>query len=344
MTEAGQIELKPSVPPPILDTPAKVEITDPTHLPEAELPISKVSFGQIEIENVSRPDLLQPQEREIFSKGFEKFKLLVQHTDNPAERTVLANPAVMSGLVGIQPLVSCWTGEAMTIMHAFSRAKTNFDETYSFLEMGSKGNSYMLVNEPAVENVLRSHQDQLGITLPDRQLTKEERLKTILDLVNNPVKERSHFALGLLSGFPIEDCQRWVEQSGLNPISTLKHVPNPEIRFTQERGLRTLGRKVKLDPLSVLTPREVVPRDYLPDKTASLRESNGVAVVEGYGLGWVTFLPISVQTVEHCQKLMQVDKELGIIEFVEKERAGINAEDNKKLLKTSNKLLDFLSK
>lgn len=49
--------------------------------------------------------------------------------------------------------------------------------------------------------------------------------------------------------------------------------------------------------------------------------------VEGFGLRWAApFLPRE-STINHCQKILQVDREIGLLDFVNKQRSGFNIED-----------------
>jgi len=184
------------------------------------------TFGTLIINEDIHCNLLSPQEKKLYQQGFHTLESLVDGSNN-VERMVLTNPDMVSGIVGIQPLVSMKTGEAVLLYQSFKRAGNAFQNGYTFLEFG-KERDYLkiLVNTQAADSILRTHHDVLGIELPDRPMQQHEIVNNIIQLLNSSDARQANLAHGLLRGFPREDCQAWANRQNIQPnrIPQLKNV------------------------------------------------------------------------------------------------------------------------
>lgn len=186
---------------------------------------------------------------------------------------VLTNPEMASGIVGIQPLVSMDTAEAGLFYQSFRRAGIDFNQDFSFLEFGEERDHLkILVNDRAAENVLKTHQGILGITLPDRPLKKDEIISFSTQLLGQTDTRKANLAHGLLIGFPLEDCQHWVELGQPPPaIPALKQVENVDTRFGDQTITTKDGKQItgRWNPIPNLNPGNYSMagsrNHYLPD-------------------------------------------------------------------------------
>lgn len=330
---------------PNLPTPSKAEFAPSVPASREGFHPRNIVFGAIEVREAIDKDFLSLQERQVFQFGFNNLENMLGKVANPVERMVLTNPDMVSGIVGWQPAVGVGFGEAAVFYQAFERTGKVFDQEYSLFDFGHKGTLQLLVNNTAAENKLRIFQNELGIELPNEELTPEQLGTYIVGLLNEPDPKRANLAHGLLSGFPIEDVKYWVENADVRPVPEVKSIDNIEARFTQERGLRTLGRTIRLDPLPFLDISRSDNRSrehaYFRDTRAEHQNGNPLTV-EGYGLRWITTNPPSQEAMEKCQQLLQVDRELGLTELIEKQRGAFDVEENLRLINNSRKLLKFL--
>ena len=190
-------------------------------------------FGRIEVNEDLNADLLTRDEKILYGGGFEMLKDVMAAADNNIDRMVLTTPEVVSAIVGLQPLVSMDTGQAALIYQAYRKAGIDFSQDYSFLEFGKeRGYLKMMVNNPAAELVLRTHQKELGIQISDKRLTNNEVNAQITSLLGSADAKTANLAHGLLSGFPLDDCRYAVEGGmAVQTIPPLKNVENLDARF-----------------------------------------------------------------------------------------------------------------
>jgi hypothetical protein len=327
-TSSPDVQLPPQRPP--------IE-QKPASLPPIETkPPRRATLGAFEIQEDRQADLLTPTEKILYRSGFERLQAAVGAADNNIVRMVLTTPDMVSGIIGLQPLVSMDTAQVGVVYQAFENAGVDFSQDYSILESGKEMNYLkILVNDRAAENALRIHQDILGLTLPERPLQKNEILSYTTQLLNNSDTKRSNLAHGLLSGFPLEDCQRWVNtREQLTSLPSLKQIPNVETRF----GYRTMtmpdGKEITARPKFI--PHLQLERyslqgsrnHFLPDTRTNFPPDADTGIVEGFGLRWAAQIPPQEATIRHAQKLLQVDRELGLLEYVNQQRSTFNTEDN----------------
>lgn len=331
-------------PPERKDNKQKVEIPLLAYSPESTKEIvspRKATFGSVKIQEDLQSDLLTQHEKKLYHGGFVMLEDVVGSVDDNVIRMVLTNPDVVSGIVGLQPLVSMNTAEAGVIYQAFRGARINFNQDYSLLEFGKEKDFIkILVNDRAAEHVLKTYQHVLGISIPERTLEKDEILNFTTQLLGSTDLKRANLAHGLLSGFPLEDCQYWIEggKAQLNPISQLKKIGDVDNRFGDQTITDKTGKKVtgKWNPIPNLDPDDYLmtssKNHFLPDTRASLRDDPKGGIVEGFGLRWSSVFPPRDSTVKHCQKLLQVDREVGLLNFVNNQRNTFRVEDNIKAL------------
>jgi len=267
------------------------------------------------------------------------FEEVVNTTRDNVSRMVLTNPDIASGIVGLQPLVSMQTGEAAVVYQAYKRAGIDFQQDFSFLEFGKERNfAKIMMNNRAAENVLRTYQKELGISVPDRRMSNSEVLAHSVQLLNDSDPKRTHLAMGLFSGFPLEDCQSWLQSANAQPIPQIKQITDPDSRFFQAQAKPTSGsdKVFKLDPISLLNPDDYKMSSsrnhYLPDTRSKSSQGATRGIIEGFGVRWSAPLPPREGTIRHAQKLLQVDREIGLLDFVNRQRSTFNVAQNRRVI------------
>jgi len=305
-----------------------------TSLAEVNKP-RKAVFGSIEVIEDLNTDFLTSSEKKIYRDGFNIFEHLVNSTNDNITRLVLIHPDMSSGIVGIQPLVSLTTKEASLLSQSFQTANIDFNQDFSLLE--TKGDNWTLnhlINHNAAENVLRTYQKKLGINLPEKKLQKDELLSSITNLLNDIDIKRAHLAHGLLSGFPLNDCLIWTNKN----YQFLKEVKNrPHFIKVEHQALKLNYHRfddMDIDKYKSMDSRS----EFLPDVRKVKNQLLGGKFVEGFGLRWVAPFPLQKSTINHCQRLLQIDREIGLLPFIHKHRATFRSDDAIHAIKIQNKL------
>jgi hypothetical protein len=325
-------EQKPASQPP-------TEVRSPCH----------ATFGAIEVDEDLNAQLLTEHEQKLYRGGFEVFKEIVTAADNNVEKMVLTTPDMVSGVVGLQPLVSMDTAEAGILYQSFGRAGINFHQDFSMLEFGKERNYLkILVNDRVAENVLRTYQQALGIALPERQLQKDEILTYTMRLLNSSDVRQANLAHGLLSGFPLEDCQQWINsgEAAVNSIPPLRKMDDIDNRFGYQTRTMSDDKQITGRPnfIANLEPENYSLQgsrnQFLPDTRTAISPNAHLGMVEGFGLRWAAQIPPQEATIRHAQKLLQVDREVGLLDYVKQQQSTFNLEDNTKAINIEKELLN----
>lgn len=302
----------------------------------------EATFGSFEVRENLNADLLSPKELETYQKGFETLQRLI-NSATPDQKKLLLTPQVSSSIVGLQPILGLNNvHEATAIYNSFERAGINFSENYSFYRFidpsaGVEGYqpSYTLVNNPAAELTLRANSDILPlkenfIDLPsDGSLSQQELSEGITKLFNSDNPQVRHLTYGLMSGFPGEDVKSFIEI--------------PEIK-AQVRD-RVLTQTYQYDKLqnydSARIEFDLYKKAFLPDYRMDAGAKN---FASGFGLTWRTnSFPASESTVNHAQKLLQIDRSLiqrdgtkGYLDYFEKQ--GITTKVTERMFTQSSSI------
>ena len=88
----------------------------------------------------------------------------------------------------------------------------------------------------------------------------------------------------------------------ITPINTEDYFPNVRGRDTKEED-------EKLTKL----------RGFLID-TRDKETNDNSETIGGFGLVWRSKAPVSDETKSHCQKILQIDRELGLLDLIRQQR------------------------
>lgn len=279
-------------------------------------------FGDLTVrEDLSR-DLLTPKEREIYDHGLTTLRLLV-FASSEVERFILTSPMIVSTITGLQPHLSLSGREGALITRLAREKIPSFLNRYSFFEalptsiLVARSREIMINNE-AAESAVRQNQDLLGLDLPDNPLTQNDISRLVLEHLGRPDEKKVGLLVGVLSGFPKgdirEDSRDLLDRVLLPRPLIVTKTYSTEISYDQALA--------KLDTYrggwgSAYTGAAL---HWPPEKNPTH------LTIAGFGLAWGTSNPASEAAVMHCQKIMQVDRELGLLDFVDRERSQIDNE------------------
>lgn len=293
-------------------------------------PPRRVLFGSVEVEEDLQSDLLTPAERQIYQGGFATLNTLLSSEMKDDQRWLLTSPNVAAAIIGIAPMIGVSGAEATEIYNAFRRANIDFADRYTFLAAGDIAYSGNLVNDEAALYVLRSNQGALGISVKETSSSQEakQELLEAIKVLNSGEAAKPHLAHGILSGFPLNDCEYFSKHlvpsshSGwsfqlpaqmvadfdktfsrpITPINLDDYLPHVRGRATKEED----------EELTKL-------RGFLID-TRDKKTNDNSETIGGYGLLWRSKAPVSDETKSHCQKILQIDRELGLLDLIRQQR------------------------
>jgi len=276
----------------------------------------KLTPGEIRLEGFSQKedksqDFLTSDEKRVFKNGFQNLKQLLAVADDGIQKMILTSFNKPSCFVGFQADISLDEGEAGIINQLLNRAGGGIKDQFAFFDHDGQ---QTLFNLPASEVIMKKFQSELKLSIPDRPLSREETLDYLTKLLRNPDLPQAHLALGLLSGYPLDDCLEFVSAGRADKPSALykaEIVTDPDQRWPKPSiGNLNPGRYFTRDEINI-------------GKLA-----DGTTHVEAMGLNWLTGDVISQGTKDSVQKLWQVDRELGLIDFLNKERKSFNKQTN----------------
>lgn len=291
-----------------------------------------ILFGSVEVQEDLKTDLLTPTERQIYQAGFTTLRAVLAPEMSTDQRWFLASPRMVSAIIGLQPWIHVLGAEAREIFQAFSRAGLDFSDKYTFLTARDIANRGSFINDEATRYVLWANQSTLGITLPERPPERgvKNELLDILNSLNAGDIKRVHLTYGLLSGFPLHDSQYFSESSipssthsgwDVRPQSE-KIVTDPEADLSKSTSILDVDKYLpfaKGDVTMEENDTQTELKGFLIDTRDQPRVANTVTL-GGFGLWWRAPLPVSHETKRHCQKILQVDRELGLLDFATNQR------------------------
>jgi hypothetical protein len=282
-------------------------------------------FGKVDIQEDLTHDLLDPEERNLYKEGFQIWKSCIESTSGNISKIVLLEPQSASVVIGYQPFVAIKKPEASILYQALYRTVPDIDDKFRLLtQINRKDEVIELLNIPAIRHVLKKYHQELQLDKMTYSLSTDEIVRVYMDL--NRSDNRS-LANGLLSGFPYQDCvmyastlSQWDGKTQFKPTdidsliyssittrkSTVRIPYNPEKHIERE-DLVGLGDTY-------------YPQKYIIDERKDL--DTPLDFMCGFGLYWRTSVPPSTDAILQGQKLLQIDRELGILDFVNKQRTS----------------------
>lgn len=309
--------------------PAKTQPApkEPALVFKKKLLLRQTKYGEFQVTEDINKDFLEPQERMLFQAGYTNLKKLLAVSHSGIDKMILTSIRRASCIVGFQPQTSLEQGEAPFICDLLNKAGEEVKNQFAFLSSSDGNNT--LVNIPAAEQILKKYQNELRLTLPERSLTRNETIENIMDLIHDHDPQRVHLALGLLSGYPLEDSisfSRSDQAKDHSPIHDATLIENPDLKWP--------GKNIgELNHLRYSNEGE---------ETFSIISHEDRVRIFGFGLSWLTANPIFQDSKNQMQKIWQVDRELGLMDSLKKVRKSFNHKENVwriDLVKLINKLL-----
>ncbi len=277
------------------------------------LPIPQHAFfGSVEVTENVGADLLTPADRNIYKDNFHVLQEVTAKAPDSA-KLVLTSARMMSGIVGIHPMVDIevdehiedHTGDARTIVDAFKSSGVDFDSRFSLLS--SEHGSIFLLNDEAAKRILQVYQADLGTLLPAQGATKEQ-LHNALNTLFTGDPQKAHTAFGLLSGISAQDVREFVASEKQPSLFRLNAIKSNSLGEPRQGLLRTESFGVYVNP-------------YLDQK-----QDGSTQGVSGFGVSWRLPFGSKEHTIRHCQKLLQINRELGLTSWFDKSRTSLSVD------------------
>jgi hypothetical protein len=280
-----------------------------------------VLCGNTEVVEDFKTNLLTPQEKKMYHKGFDLYKKLIESTPEDIKKSVLTVPGISSVIIGYQPTFTVPRGEAMVVRQAFERSGTDFDNRFAIIENTAMedGDHVMIVNLTTAKKVIDTYQPDLETTNTDNILDTHKTVDKVVSLLSDDDPKKSNFAYGLLSGYSKTDAHYFVnsETSKLHQFRFAK-IDSMGITYrghsvTEEPGLY-------LNPVNYERESDLYRRNYYIPGVVESQNERKLSVL--MGLRWKVE-DASVETVANVQKILQINRELGLTEYVDLVRSKI---------------------
>lgn len=269
-----------------------------------------VIFGDISIiEELT--DTSSPEEFQRYQENFVLFQRLVGSAQTLDERTFLSSRLVFRTIMGLEPESGFFANEGRTLFRAMERV--GIKDRFAIMAGGKYVPEIVFVHTQAAEQVLRKYSRELDIQLPDGQLSREQVAAYVKALYSQPDLRRSNYAIGLLSGFPKDAVDYFVSHNthfGAYPLRTLD---------TKLARYLTASGPAELDPERV---QNIYTRDYLQYGDAKPLEAGTKVGIHGFGTGFTTSYPPSDEVRRYCQRLLEIDRKLGVTQYIQRVRTS----------------------
>ena len=118
--------------------------------------------------------------------------------------------------------------------------------------------------------------------------------------------KKAHTAFGIFSGFPVPEVRAYVSAAELSTLFSLNRIPSHEIGPPNPALLRTDTFGIYEDTLTSTSANPT-------DKSAG-----------GFGVRWTRVLPNPEFSILHGQKLLQVNRELGLSDWQRNVRSSLD--------------------
>jgi hypothetical protein len=272
-------------------------------------PGREVLFGDISIHEQSK-NLIPEDEFLQISEGFNLFKTLAETTTEPDAKKFLSSKTVFANITGLEAEGSYSPQEGKILYQALERCggldrfavvKGGVYEDYqspTFIHLGS-ARKIMGLNK----DVFRVEGANLN------ELTDEQLVSIIKHSYNNEDLPQRHQAIGLLSGIPRESVDWWVKNA--------KNLSDWKMNDLTKENYEFLESPIE----GGLPAPEEHKRRYegnfleFGSNTEDFEEGDKIGI-RGLGVAFNTTYPPSDEVVNYCQKLAEIDRRLGVSEYV----------------------------
>ena len=268
----------------------------------------KVMFGDIPVvENIENQ--IPDDKFKSYEQRFDLLKSLVSSTEDINEQTFLSSRLVYRSVMGLEPESGFFSNEARVLHQALD--KVDALDNYSLFVDNTYGMEVLFVNLKATESVMLENREFFGIDNSVQNLSKENIDQVVLNTFNQDNLDNAVKGHGLLSGFPKESVDYY--------LTNEKHrSPFP---------IKKLDQK-SLDYLQSGTPHwdeerlsQVYNRDYIQVGNLPTEKIKKDRIgIRGYGTAFRTSDPPSKEVFDYCQEMLEIDRRLGVSQFVEDTR------------------------
>lgn len=275
-----------------------------------------INFGDISLQE-NLDNAIPDDEFGRYHQNFDLFKRIVGTASTPDEEAFLASRQVFGSIMGLDAERGYFPEEAKILHQALKR--TDATENFAMFFGGKYKSGIEFVNVPHAEEILRDNQGDLGLQLPDGKLSKDKLSEEIITLYKSPDGRLRNLAIGLLSGFPKESVQKWVDSATAN-----NHLPEFPLTPLSDEVMRYLDSEdpVVLDPERVA---EVYSLPFLQFGEVPPHQAGEKIAISAFGVTFGTTYPASPEVTAFCQKVAELDRRLQVTPYIEETHQHIAA-------------------
>lgn len=270
-------------------------------------------FGDVDVIE-SADNQIPSDEFQQYQDGFGIFKAMVDGAETSQERAFLSSILTFRAVMGLDAASSFLSEESKVFFRALERVGAR--DKFAVLTEESEGDVLFLHLQGA-KRVLNEHAVKLRVTVADR--TDSDVVRDVITVINRAVPEDHTTAMGILSGFTEDATDYWAHEDPARkqfPLRAVRHTSIDPLTYARLRS--PLGRHLDEYRLNHLYSKPF----FSLGKSAPHTVGDRVGF-EGMGVAFMTKYPPSAEIQALGQKLLEIDRRLGVTEYVNQVK-GIN--------------------
>lgn len=287
----------------------------------------QVVFGDIVVVE-DRENHLSDEEFKQYQERFELYKSILSSCNDINQRKFLSSSLVFGNVMGLSPEVKMYDWESVMLYQALKRTDS-LDQFLIF--KGDDTGLYHFFHKDASAMCLKQNRQFLGIDNFENDLKVEEISERILTLYNKPDKLQRDKANGIFSGFPQEAVKLHSEHP--EKVSLM-----PSIKRLNIQNIRYLESVKNMQTADVQVIQAFFSETLLQFRNINQSKTidHNTLHIFGFGLsGYETSNPPSESDLQLCQRMLEIDRRLGVSQFMEYNRRIISAKEELSNLQTN---------
>ena len=272
-------------------------------------------FGDIAVvENLE--NRISDEEFKHIQSDFDLFQKLIANSTDTKEQAFLASRHVFRVLMGLTPEASFFPNEAKVLYGALKKAGAI--DRFTIFTSGKDGSFLSFLHLNRAESLLKKHKDELNLKITEEKLTDNQVIDTVASLYNDSDAHKRHLAIGLFSGIPKGSVEWWLKKEDVAHLNKYSLTPI-------DKKTEAFLESADAIPLDQERISGEYTRSYLQFGEAKPQQSGAEITIRGFGTDFKTTYPPSQEVIDHCQRLFEIERRLGVIDFISETRKLIDA-------------------
>lgn len=261
---------------------------------------------------------LAEKDRQFYNERFKLFRQLIFSTNDLNEQSFLSTTYIFRSIMGLAPessynnqhgTIYC---QALNKINALNKFVVLKGEIASIPEIG---NAYEvnLIDIQSTERILRNNSDALrlknhNIHLPPSEIKLSgDQISQYVQLLHNQVdKKEASRAWGLLSGFPLEEVNKYTKNNPAN--FALKLSP-----YSKDELNSIMSSKISVGP----EYKNFFLKSHYLEPIKTEEEQKNTGTFNGFGVSFKMTPPFSIGVEDLGQKFLAINRTVQAAGFIE---------------------------